>query len=72
MDKQVVGGTIKAARKAKGMTQEQLAAATGLSRTYLSDIENGRYMPSLRSVTRIAAALELDLGFLQHRGDGVA
>ena len=41
MDAQAVGQRIKAAREAKGLTQEGLAALVDLSPTHVSVIERG-------------------------------
>ncbi|MEW5762567.1 MAG: transcriptional repressor LexA [Bacillota bacterium] len=51
------GEKIKSLRRAAGYTQARLAAATGLSQQYLSDIETGRHRPSLRALEKVAAAL---------------
>jgi transcriptional regulator with XRE-family HTH domain len=47
------------------MTQEQLSSVTNLSRNYISDIENGRYMPSLNALSKIAICLNIDLNVLK-------
>ncbi|MGQ9755705.1 MAG: helix-turn-helix domain-containing protein, partial [Desulfotomaculales bacterium] len=52
------GEKIRKLRRAAGYTQEQLAAAAGLSQQYLSDIETGRHRPSLRALETIAGALK--------------
>ncbi len=44
-------------RRAAGITQEQLAEAAGLDRSYVSLIENARANVSLDNICRIAAAL---------------
>lgn len=51
------------------MSQEQVALAAGLDRTYVSGIERSRRNPSLRSMQRIAAVLDVDLAaiFLKAR-----
>ncbi|MFZ0302448.1 MAG: helix-turn-helix transcriptional regulator [Terracidiphilus sp.] len=38
---------VKELRTARGMTQEQLATATGVSRQSINSIERDRYVPSL-------------------------
>jgi DNA-binding XRE family transcriptional regulator len=52
---------IKIIRKHRGMTQEDLAAAAGLSRPYLTEIETGRKEGSIRSLKSIAKALGVPL-----------
>ncbi len=42
-----VRNRIKAARVARGWTQEELARAAGVSRQSINSIENDRYVPSL-------------------------
>lgn len=52
---------IKIIRKFRGMTQDDLASACGLSRPYLTEIETGRKEGSIRSLKSIAAALGVPL-----------
>jgi transcriptional regulator with XRE-family HTH domain len=54
---QVFGSAVKTARREKGLSQEQLAAKSGLDRTYISGVERGARNPSLKSAQRIANAL---------------
>jgi transcriptional regulator with XRE-family HTH domain len=46
------------------MTIEGLASEAAIHWTYLSGIENGKHNPSWEVVTRLADALEVDLGDL--------
>jgi transcriptional regulator with XRE-family HTH domain len=59
-----IGECIKSARTKKHITQIELAVKAGISRPYLSDLENGRYMPSVETISNIAKELEIDLNFL--------
>jgi transcriptional regulator with XRE-family HTH domain len=52
-----LGGAIRALRRERGLTLVRLAAATGLSQPFLSQVELGRSRPSMRSLFRIAVAL---------------
>ncbi len=52
---------IKTIRKYRGMTQDDLANACGLSRPYLTEIETGRKEGSIRSLKSIAKALNVPL-----------
>ena len=54
-------GKYKACRKAKGMTQVQLAARTGISQPNITRFESGNYNPSLEMMVRIAYALDMKL-----------
>jgi transcriptional regulator with XRE-family HTH domain len=65
LDKKALGKIIKRKRNEIGMTQDQLSSATRLSRNYISDIENGRYMPSINSLSKIAVCLNMDLNLLK-------
>jgi|HigsolmetaAR206D_1030411.scaffolds.fasta_scaffold07300_3 transcriptional regulator with XRE-family HTH domain len=65
LDKKTLGKIIKSKRNEIGMTQDQLSSATRLSRNYISDIENGRYMPSINSLSKIAVCLNMDLNLLK-------
>ena len=48
-------------RKRKTWTQQTLAERSQLPRSYIADIEGGRRNPSLRSLLRIASALDIPL-----------
>ena len=52
------------ARKARGLSQEDLAFAAGIDRTYVSGIERGRRNPSLLMIARLAEALGVTPGDL--------
>lgn len=47
-------------RAARGWSQDDLAEASGLDRTYVSGIERGRRNPTLRVIERIALGLGVD------------
>ncbi|MDI3311933.1 MAG: helix-turn-helix transcriptional regulator [Thermoanaerobacterium sp.] len=64
-DKKILGKKIKEKRLEKKITQRYLAEQIGISRNYLSDIENGRYMPSVGVLFKLAYILELDLNSLK-------
>jgi transcriptional regulator with XRE-family HTH domain len=52
-----VGNRIKALRQAKGVTQDQLAELSGLNRTHLYRLENGKQSMTLRTLKIIADTL---------------
>lgn len=56
---QMVGERIRSIRKLKGMTQEQLAERSGLSFSYISDVERGTRNISLGSLEKIIGALNV-------------
>jgi transcriptional regulator with XRE-family HTH domain len=58
------GQAVRVHRERLGVSQEELAFRAGIDRTYVSGIERGRRNPSLRSIDRLARALEIDLATL--------
>ena len=58
MDLKAVGQRIKAAREAKNLTQEELAALVNLSTTHVSVIERGLKVTKLDTFVAIANALD--------------
>ena len=45
---------IEEIRKARGMNQEELAKALGVSRQTISSLENGRYNPSIELAYKLS------------------
>ncbi len=56
-----IGNIIRVKRKNMKFTQLQVAKEADISRNYLCDIENGRYMPSVKVLIKLANILKLDL-----------
>ncbi len=57
------GETLYALRCAAGLSQAELARRSGLSRSYVSEVENSkRPAPKVQTVHRITSALGLDEG----------
>ena len=64
-----IGETIRNFRLQKGMSQGDIEKRTGLLRCYLSRVENGHTIPSLDTLAKIAAAMEISLaGFFADGG----
>ncbi len=57
-----IGVTIREMRLQRGMSQGDIEKRTGLLRCYLSRVENGHTVPSLETLKKIAAALDIPLG----------
>lgn len=52
-----IGGAIKRIRKAKGLSQIDLANKSGVSQTSLSQIEKGRKRASENTIDKVAKAM---------------
>ena len=57
----VIGIKIKQYRNEANMTQKELAEKSGFSRSYLADVERGRYNPSIEALKAISEALGVNL-----------
>jgi transcriptional regulator with XRE-family HTH domain len=57
----LVGRNIRAARRALGLSQWQLAERSGLSADFIGKVERGTTSPSIESLNHIAKALSLPL-----------
>jgi len=57
----IISNQIRALRQARGVTQEQLAAACGVTRQTIIALEAGKYSPSLELAFKLAHALERNL-----------
>jgi len=56
-----VAAQVKEIRKARHLSQRQLAGRMQVPRTYISKIENGKAIPTLGSLERLASALEVEI-----------
>ncbi len=56
-----LGLLVQYLRKAKYLTQQQLADLAGVGRRFLSELENGKESLEFGKVLRVAAALGIDL-----------
>lgn len=55
---------VKIIRNYRGLTQNELAIESGISRPYLTEIETGKKDGSLRAMKAIAQALKVSVGDL--------
>ncbi len=62
-----LGVRLRRYRNVAGLTLEQLAAQVGLDKGYLSRIENGKRVPPLATLSRLAAALGVEAAALLSR-----
>ncbi len=58
------GQNLSRYRKLSGLTQDDLGQTVGVSRTYISALEHGRANPTLKLMSQLALALEIDVGNL--------
>ena len=56
-----VARAVRDIRRSRKLSQRQLAGRMQVPRTYISKIENGKAVPTLSSLARLAAALEIDI-----------
>jgi transcriptional regulator with XRE-family HTH domain len=55
---------LRSVRQQRGMTLENLAEATGLTKSYLSKVERQRSTPSISVAMKVARALDVDVAQL--------
>lgn len=68
--KQAFGARMRELRKARGLSQEELAFRCSLDRSYLGAIERGEKNVSLINIHRIAGALGVKAGELLGNASG--
>jgi transcriptional regulator with XRE-family HTH domain len=56
-----LGKRIVTARKARNMSQEQLAAASDVDRSHIGFIEQGRRKPTVSTLYKITRAIDISL-----------
>ena len=59
-----LGRKIRDLRLRRGLTVQQLAEATGLSKGFVSQVENGRTSPSLATLSDLARSLQTSVAWL--------
>lgn len=52
---------IKEIRLKNNMTQEELSQKSGISESYISELENNLKMPTILTLCKLAEALEVDI-----------
>ena len=66
-----LGSAIRAARLISRISQEELAARSGVHRTYLGGIERGERNPSFQNLRRIAQALGVPVSELMAEAERI-
>jgi transcriptional regulator with XRE-family HTH domain len=64
-----LGELLQGARKAHNFTLKQLSEKSGLSLSYLSDIEQERAEPTLRTLVKLANAYKTTVGEMLYNAD---
>ena len=65
----LIGQRIRQLREQKGFSQGDIEKASGLLRCYISRVEHGHTVPSLETLERFAAALDVPLYRLFYTGE---
>lgn len=63
-NRQAFGDVVKKYRNLKGVSQETLAADTGLTRSYVGLLERGEYQPTLDTIFALSKALGIGIDVL--------
>jgi len=56
----MIGERLKKLRKERGLTQKEVESITGIAQRNISSYESGKLKPAGRTLTRLAAALEVE------------
>ncbi len=67
--RQLVGRNFARLRKARGLTQEEVEARSGVSQQYLSSLERGRRNPTVITLYELARALDVTVADLVRKDD---
>ncbi|MEM5276697.1 helix-turn-helix transcriptional regulator [Cupriavidus taiwanensis] len=59
-----IGKTVRAIRKGQGLSQEEMALATDMDRSYIGGIERGEHNLTVLNLVRIASVLGTSAGEL--------
>lgn len=54
------GANVRRERDRQGLSQDALSVATGMRRSYISELERGRRNPSVHALERLAKALNVE------------
>jgi DNA-binding XRE family transcriptional regulator len=59
-----IGNKLKKFRKRKSMSQKEFSEFLGISQNYLSEIETGRHVPSLKQISNMAIKMNTTIAKL--------
>jgi transcriptional regulator with XRE-family HTH domain len=69
MPRMIIGIRLRKLREERKLSQGDIEKRTGLLRCYISRVENGHTVPSLETLERLAAAMEIPLYQLFYEGE---
>lgn len=69
MDSKIVGKIIRNERKKQGLTQEQLAALSGMGRRLIIELESGERNSYLENVLIVLSTLGIKVNLVSRNGD---
>jgi len=64
-DPAALGRAVRTIREERGLSQMQLAAATGFMQSYVSQVERGRRKPNWSNIGRLAEGLKVSVSALR-------
>jgi transcriptional regulator with XRE-family HTH domain len=64
-----IGEVIRRVREERGLSQADLSQASGLHRTYISQLERGLKSPTLSTIGKLATVLKLSASSLVKRAE---
>lgn len=62
-----IGEQLRQLRKDRGLTQSELALQTGLSYSFINQVERGKQSVRLDSLSRLAAVFGFEIGLIKAR-----
>ncbi|MBZ5515856.1 MAG: helix-turn-helix transcriptional regulator [Acidobacteriia bacterium] len=65
----IIGTRLRSLREDRKLSQGDIEKRTGLLRCYISRVENGHTVPSIETLEKLAAALEIPLYQLFYEGE---
>jgi transcriptional regulator with XRE-family HTH domain len=71
-DAAALGRAVRAIRTERGLSQVQLAEATGFIQAWISHVERGARNPSWENVVRLAAGLGVSVAELAARAEALS
>lgn len=71
-DANALGRAVRAIRTERGLSQVQVAEATGFIQAWISHVEHGRRNPSWNNVVRLAEGLGVSVSELAKRAEACA